>query len=254
MCYMISSIEARQNSLFPCSLPFAFPGHRFGWHATFNLKQVNSPMSPVPPDLNDDESLFLKNIKPLSGRDDYVSTRTTKPVVMNVPKRARDSDHVGRDRAVDDVGGREMDGKMAARVRAGKITIDARLDLHGDTVDQARARVQAFVLGAVDRGYRCILVITGKGTFGAAGPASEAENAPLDRSGPRFPSAKRRTAPKGLDNDTHVPRPGGRIRAAFPGWMSEPPLDRLVLMTAPAQQKDGGMGAFYVYLRQAKKA
>lgn len=183
---------------------------------------------PLPPD-DTDPNPFLTAmkgmVKPLGRDDNCVSRVAKKTLVIDLPRRARTSDKVGRDRAVNDVGGREMDGKMAARVRAGKIHIEARLDLHGDTVDQARARVQAFVQGAVDRGYRCILVITGKGTFGN----------------------------QDISKHIDAPHRGGRIRAAFPGWVNEPPLDRLVLTTAPAQQKDGGMGAFYVYLRQEKK-
>lgn len=44
--------------------------------------------------------------------------------------------------------------------------IDGRLDLHGLTLDQARAALEAFVLASWTRGDRTLLVITGKGSLG----------------------------------------------------------------------------------------
>ncbi len=188
-------------------------------------------MTHTPTDSDDFLTAMKETVKPLERHDKYVSGVAKKPLVIDLPRRARASDQVGHDRAVHHVGGREMDRNMAARVRAGKVTIEARIDLHGDTIDQARARVISFVTGAVDRGYRCILVITGKGTY----------NTPPDEN-----------APNTAQGDPWTATRRGRIRAAFPGWMSEPPLDRLVLMIAPAKPADGGSGAFYVYLRQVR--
>ncbi len=42
----------------------------------------------------------------------------------------------------------------------------------------------------------------------------------------------------------------GILRAEFPGWLNEPALRPLILSFAPAQPRDGGGGAFYVYLRR----
>lgn len=181
--------------------------------------------SPTDTDPNDFLAAMKDTAKPLDRKDLYVSTLAKKPLVIDLPRRARLSDRVGYDRMVHHVGGREMDSKMAARVRAGKVTIEARVDCHGDTIDQARARIIAFIQGAVDRGYRCILVITGKGTYDDTTNYDQAS----------IGSPRR-----------------GRIRASFPEWVSAPPLDRLVLMIATAQPQDGGTGAFYVYLRQLK--
>ena len=44
--------------------------------------------------------------------------------------------------------------------------IEARLDLHGLTHDQARATLEGFVRRAYADGLRAVLVITGKGTLG----------------------------------------------------------------------------------------
>ncbi len=44
--------------------------------------------------------------------------------------------------------------------------IDARLDLHGLKVSDAHHRTHHFILGAVARGVRTLLIITGKGRRG----------------------------------------------------------------------------------------
>jgi len=44
---------------------------------------------------------------------------------------------------------------------------------------------------------------------------------------------------------------GGVIRREFPGWITSPPLNMLVIAYCQAQPKDGGSGAFYVNLRRS---
>lgn len=46
-------------------------------------------------------------------------------------------------------------------------------------------------------------------------------------------------------------RGGGVIRREFPGWITAPPLNGLVIAYCQAQPKDGGAGAWYVNLRRS---
>jgi len=46
-------------------------------------------------------------------------------------------------------------------------------------------------------------------------------------------------------------RGGGVIRREFPGWITAPPLNGLVIAYCKAQPKDGGAGAWYVNLRRS---
>lgn len=48
-------------------------------------------------------------------------------------------------------------------VRKGRVTIDARIDLHGMTQEQARNALSNALFRSAKRGGRCLLVITGKG-------------------------------------------------------------------------------------------
>ncbi|MEM7730638.1 MAG: Smr/MutS family protein [Pseudomonadota bacterium] len=50
--------------------------------------------------------------------------------------------------------------------RRGRVEIDAKLDLHGLTQDQARGALSTQLLRSAKRGHRCVLVITGKGFQG----------------------------------------------------------------------------------------
>ena len=58
-----------------------------------------------------------------------------------------------------------MNRAMAARLRQGKMPIDATLDLHGKTAAQAHMLLERFIPECYRTGKRCLLVITGKGKY-----------------------------------------------------------------------------------------
>lgn len=60
-------------------------------------------------------------------------------------------------------GGRGLDRRSARRLRRGEMAIEDRLDLHGLSRDQAREVLLAGLRRCYDRGFRCVLVISGKG-------------------------------------------------------------------------------------------
>ena len=57
----------------------------------------------------------------------------------------------------------DIDRRTWLKLRRGHYPIDARLDLHGMTQEQAHTRLASFLTGAASRGSRCVLVITGRG-------------------------------------------------------------------------------------------
>lgn len=59
-----------------------------------------------------------------------------------------------------------LDRASAERLRRGRRDIEARLDLHGMTQGEAHQAVQRFVESSQALGRRCVLVITGRGSFG----------------------------------------------------------------------------------------
>ena len=69
------------------------------------------------------------------------------------------------------VEGRRVDLPMDAlrRLRRGRLPIDARLDLHGMAVREARVQLELFLRTMRSRGERCVLVIHGKGEHSPQG-------------------------------------------------------------------------------------
>lgn len=113
--------------------------------------------------------------------------------------------------------------KVARRLRTGRMSIDARLDLHGLRQDEAHHALRGFLLGAASRGCRCVLVITGKGA----------------RSSSAF--SEYQQAERGV------------LRRQVPVWLSTPDLARVVISYMPAHERHGGDGALYVRLRSRAK-
>jgi len=119
-----------------------------------------------------------------------------------------------------------LDGSTAERLKRGKVEPDATVDLHGMTQAQAHARLVAFVRRGSEHGFRCVLVVTGKGV---ARP-------PRDEAG--FVMPERSSA--------------GVLRLMVPRWLEEDALRSLVVGVQSAHQRHGGAGAFYVYLRRKR--
>lgn len=113
-----------------------------------------------------------------------------------------------------------MNRRIFDRMKRGRLAPEARLDLHGMTMDHAHPALVRFVLSAQASGKRLVLVITGKGRA-------------REDSGP-------------------IPAPHGVLRRQVPFWLSSPPLTQAVLQVAPAHISHGGSGAYYVYLRKPR--
>lgn len=111
-----------------------------------------------------------------------------------------------------------MDKKTHGKMTRGKMSPDARIDLHGMTVDRAHRALTGLILRAFQNDMRLVLVITGKG--------------------------------RRAEQDGPIPVRHGILKHQLPHWLSMPPLSQLVLQVTPAHQKHGGTGAYYVYLRR----
>ncbi len=113
-----------------------------------------------------------------------------------------------------------IDRATARRFARGEREIDGTLDLHGMTQAAAHDRLVGFLLGAWAQGWRCVLVITGKGA----------------------PSPDTRPWPE--------PEQRGILRRALPQWVNESPLRGKILGITSAKPQHGGAGAFYLLIRR----
>lgn len=114
----------------------------------------------------------------------------------------------------------QMDKKTFAKMARGKLKPDARIDLHGMTLDRAHGALNRFVFAAHDAGKRLVLVITGKG--------------------------------KDRDEGGPIPVRHGVLRHQVPHWLGTQPLASVVLQVNTAHISHGGGGAYYVYLKRRR--
>ncbi len=109
-----------------------------------------------------------------------------------------------------------FDRKEARRLGSGRISVDARIDLHGMRQHEAYGSLMAFLARAQGQGHRHVLVITGKG-------GKREDDGSFDR---------------------------GVLNREAPRWLSEPEFRRWVVSFTPASKRHGGEGALYVRLRR----
>jgi DNA-nicking Smr family endonuclease len=114
----------------------------------------------------------------------------------------------------------EMDHKAYQKLKRGKLKPEARIDLHGMTLDQAQPALIRFIIGSQAKGLRLVLVITGKGS----------------REDPYDPMPRRR----------------GVLKTQVPMWLRMAPMAQAVLQVSEAHLRHGGSGAYYVYLRRTR--
>jgi DNA-nicking Smr family endonuclease len=110
--------------------------------------------------------------------------------------------------------GRRADtpGKLFRSLRRGELTIDARCDLHGQPLEEARGSVEHFLRTSRARGERVGLIIHGRGSH----------------------------SPGGL----------GVLRGEIAAWLSQGPASACVDAFCTAIRDDGGAGALYILLRR----
>ena len=107
-----------------------------------------------------------------------------------------------------------LDKSTARKMARGQVKIEARLDLHGMTQDQAAGALEKFIESAYRNAKREVIVVTGKGgrTQGEVGV----------------------------------------LRQMTPQWLNREPNRSRIVAFSHAAPKDGGEGALYVRIRKKK--
>jgi DNA-nicking Smr family endonuclease len=103
-----------------------------------------------------------------------------------------------------------LDKPVAAKIRRGALAIEATLDLHGHTREQAYEALVKRVTQWQEHAIRTALIITGKGRMGAR----------------------------------------GTLRELLPRWLAESPLRERIIAYDIAAPRHGGEGAWYVRIRK----
>ena len=183
-----------------------------------------------PPAVEGDEGRALleamAGVKPLSARErERVAPAKTAP--STAPLYDEDAEALARLAAM--VDGQEpmdwehsdehsewiaddVDPGILPRLVAGEFAWQGHLDLHGMTRDPARDALVRFLAGARVQGFRCVLVVHGRG--------------------------------KHSEDASPVLKP------LVQRWLRRAPLKSWIFAYATARQVDGGAGAMYVLLRR----
>lgn len=193
------------------------------------------PAAPSPPkagsdtDDEDDAALFRKSlagVTPLSQRARERVARE-KPAATTAPRYDEDAEALAKLAALVD-GAEPMtwehtdehsewiaddaDPTILKRLVDGEFAWQAHLDLHGMTRDPARDALVRFLHSSRARGFRCVLVVHGRGHHS--------------------------------EDATPVLKP------LVQRWLRRAPMKEWVFAFATARQVDGGAGAMYVMLRR----
>jgi DNA-nicking Smr family endonuclease len=108
-----------------------------------------------------------------------------------------------------------LDPRVVSRLRRGEFATQGHLDLHGLIQPDAKAALADFIVGAVRKGWRAVLVVHGRG----------------------------------------LRSPGGEpvLKHAVAQWLSHGIIGGYVLAFTSARAYDGGAGAVWVLLRRERK-
>jgi DNA-nicking Smr family endonuclease len=120
----------------------------------------------------------------------------------------------------------DFDRRQAKRIAAGRIEIEARIDLHGMRANEAHGTLRAFILRCYAQGKRSLLVITGKGA------TADIRDQPFE---------------------LHHRHERGILKRHVPLWLAEPEMRAVVVSFTTAHARHGGEGALYIRLRSRQR-
>ena len=104
--------------------------------------------------------------------------------------------------------------KLMRRLKRGEFPLQNYIDLHGLTRQEAQEKVTDFILESYRTGFRCVLVVHGRGH----------------------------------NSENHIPV----LKERLPYWLTRGPARKIVLAFSTAKPYDGGTGALYLLLRKRK--
>jgi DNA-nicking Smr family endonuclease len=161
----------------------------------------------------------VKDVK--SGKKQNIVTKNPKTDIKIKPHQqyAVKQEFSTYSKDIDDFEG-GIDKATLRKFKKEEFAIEAVLDLHGLTEDEAFERVDNFIPQCYNQGKRCVVIVTGKGL-------SVHEN-----------------------DDIFTPK--GILRKQVPQWLNMPRLRGMILVYKHPTERLGGQGALYILLRRNK--
>ena len=167
---------------------------------------------------DEDWQNFIREVSPLKKIDRDVS-KPEKQIVVR-PKISANRVYSGDKLEPLEIGCADnVDANTFKNFKCGKMHVDAELDLHGNSENEAFDKVINFVKNAYLRGWRCIEIITGKGLH------AESES---------FFAAR------------------GVLKDRVPQWLNLPEIRPLILSVVHPEPNKGGSGVLRILLRRKR--
>lgn len=171
----------------------------------------------------EDEKFWLDTIR-------YVKQNTSSQVVTKkqpeiiIKKHSteiRINENVFYSKNIEDLEAGGIDKSTLKKFKKEEFPIEATLDLHGKTEDEAFVLVDEFIPKCYNLGKRCIVIITGKGL--------------------------------NIHKNEDIFTNKGILRKSVPLWLNTLRLRSMILVYKHPSEKLGGSGALYILLRRNKK-
>jgi len=170
---------------------------------------------------------FLKDVKPLRKKNIITKsipklTKVNKLKIVNTEKE-NDENIVEKKKIITHKMKKIQKSEINKKLKRNKIQINRKIDLHGHSVEDAKNIFFRTIDDCFFKNQRCILFITGKGSVNKA---------------------------SNHHNETKLYY--GKIRNSFINWTSQNYVQSRILSVQQADKRNGGDGAFFVYLRKNK--
>jgi DNA-nicking Smr family endonuclease len=136
-------------------------------------------------------------------------------IILNHTKPITLHKHKTLSQQVDDKHFFQAEKNAKKRMKKGRFVFGAKIDLHGQTQEQAFDNLQKFITQHYKNQIRHLLVITGRGRYCYTTLASS-----------------------------------GILIKKVPQWLSSPPFSTMISVIEQASAYDGGEGALYIVLRK----
>ncbi len=169
--------------------------------------------------LSDEEiNLWLTVTKSVTPRKEAVLPTPSRPAALPVPEEPLPAIPSAQAAAPQPARGTllprlaPMERKLRQRLSRGQVEVDAAIDLHGLTQQEAHSALHRFLHRAQGSGAKLVLVVTGKGSDDYGGT--------------------------------------GVLRRSVPHWLRAPDWRGLIVGFEEASRPHGGAGALYVRLRR----
>lgn len=173
---------------------------------------------------NEDKNFWLetvKNVTEFNSVNKITKNKNIKPEVKKHRQFAVKQEFSTYSKNLEELEQGGIDKATLKKFKKEEFKIEARLDLHGLTEEEAFIKVDNFIPECYNQNKRCVIIITGKGLT--------------------------------VREDDDIFTPKGILKRQVPQWLNMPRIRAMILIYKNPSEKLGGSGALYILLKRNKE-